>query len=850
MLRTITGQVTGFTRNVIKAHLAWIYRITHTRPLLVVCCALLLLVLSLISIRSIRFESDIFKLFPTQQGPLRLFLESMEWSGGAREAYFLLEGDKQHLLADAESFAARLKALQVDGKPAFRKVVFRVYDPAEAAAFAGFVGYATSHPQLFLAPADADRFAGQLSPGAMDHSLRRAGTELASQAGMGMRDIIAADPLYLRDLVLPRLKAATQAFALDPTSPYFLSRDGRLLIMIAEPAQPVNDMAFARKLVTGINGAREGFTVKITCAGAHLSAVIDETVMKRNIISCVVSSLFVVLGLFYFTYRRVLPTLLIPWILFSGTALALGSAGLFLSSINIISLAFTALIIGLGTDYSIHLYDRFHYERSIGKGTEEALRLAVIDTGHGVFTAAATTALPFLALTISDVRALSELGLLVGLGVIFSLYATLFFLPPLLFFTERHFPQVIYKPLPGFALGAIWGVAGRYSRPVVYGTLALVAALLVSSFFISFEGELKNLQPRHSEAFLTQEKMEKHLSLSEKQMLLAVDGNSLDDVTARGRRVATLIEKYIGNKQLSAYSALGQVLNDQQVEKEILGKLANAVGGTDPGGTLRNSLERNGFTPELFHGAVGGLSRLKSAAPVGTAEAVDRLAGSPLRGVVERHLVRDKGAFHYLLYLYYSGAEFNQTAFLRDLAELDPTVRATGVDLVSSQLAESVKKSFLWGFLLGGILVLFLLLAHFSSLAGIACTLFPVIAGVIAMLGVMALTGMRLNFMNSMVLVTILGMGSDYGLHIMHRVTGSSISEQRAEFVQAGRAVLLSALTTIAGFGSLAFTDYGAMSSIGWATNYGVGTTVFFTLVSLPAFLLLARNKHYSEYLP
>src|SRR6266540_3643815 len=102
MLRTITGRVTGFTRNVIKAHLERIYRLTHTRPLLVVCCALLLLVLSLISIRSIHFESDIFKLFPTQQGPLRLFLESMEWSGGAREAYFLLEGDKQHLITDAE----------------------------------------------------------------------------------------------------------------------------------------------------------------------------------------------------------------------------------------------------------------------------------------------------------------------------------------------------------------------------------------------------------------------------------------------------------------------------------------------------------------------------------------------------------------------------------------------------------------------------------------------------------------------------------------------------------------------------------------------------------------------------
>jgi BASS family bile acid:Na+ symporter len=142
-----------------------------------------------------------------------------------------------------------------------------------------------------------------------------------------------------------------------------------------------------------------------------------------------------------------------------------------------------------------------------------------------------------------------------------------------------------------------------------------------------------------------------------------------------------------------------------------------------------------------------------------------------------------------------------------------------------------------------GLLVLFLLLAHFDSLEGISLSLFPVAAGVIAMLGLMALFGMKLNFMNAMVLVTIIGMGSDYGLHIANRVRTRTGEEGRAAFVQAGRAIFLSALTTIAGFGSLAFTDYGALASIGWATNYGVGATALFALLSLPAFMAMFRNK-------
>ncbi len=88
--------------------------------------------------------------------------------------------------------------------------------------------------------------------------------------GMGMRELAAADPLALRELVLPRLKAASQALNLDPLSPYFLSRDGQLLIMIAEPARPVNDMAFAR---TGgrINEARRDAKGSISSRGKSVA---------------------------------------------------------------------------------------------------------------------------------------------------------------------------------------------------------------------------------------------------------------------------------------------------------------------------------------------------------------------------------------------------------------------------------------------------------------------------------------------------------------------------------------------------------------------------------------------------
>ncbi|HEY3309906.1 MAG TPA: MMPL family transporter [Desulfuromonadaceae bacterium] len=842
MVKALPAKLSAAVQSAVTAHLEWVFRLSSAKPGQVIAAALVFLALALTSLLNTRFEADIFKLFPSKQGALKLFLQTLQWSGSAQEAYFLLEGDRQALLAEVEPFVLRLKSLKVDGQSAFSKVIYRTYDPGEAKAFADFIGYAVARPQLFLKVEQVDNFAGRLLPANMDRSLKRAQAELASQAGMAMRDIIAVDPLYLRDLILPRLNKATQALDLDTSSPYLLSRDGRVLIVIAETARPVQDMQFARKLVTGINKARQGFSVHISCAGAHLSAVIDEATMKRNILACIISSLFVVLGLFYLTYRRVLPTLLIPLILLVGVALSLGTAGFFLSSIHIISFAFMALIIGLGTDYSIHIYDRFYSERSAGKSTDEALRLSMIDSGRGVFTAATTTAFPFLALMVTEVRALSELGLLVGLGVIFSMYATFFFLPPLLIFSEQRFPNSVYKPLPNFGLGRVWNISRKNRFATIAVSTVLIAILLIAALFISFEGELRNLQPKQSEAFLTQQKIEKHLSLASRQMLVAVEGIDLDDVLARGRKVGALVENYRLKKQLAAYSSLGQVLNDQPSQNEVLEKLQAQTGLRRPGTELAQALVRHGFEQGPFQPAINNLEQLKYARPVAMVEAIQRLAASPLRGLAERHLIRAENSYHLLFYLYYQGEEFNQPQFLKELAGLDPSARATGEELVSRQLAGSVKRSFLWGFILGGVMVLLLLITHFESLEGVFYSLYPVMAGVIAMLGLMVLAGMKLNFMNAMVLVTILGMGSDYGLHLAHRT--STLEEgQQASYTQAGRAVLLSALTTIAGFGSLALSDYGALASIGWATNFGVAATALVALFSLPAFIGLIVKK-------
>ena len=832
------SRITAAFNTLTRRHLEWVFRVTTRSPLKVVASSILLVVLCAVLIATTRFEADIFRLFPSRLPALQLLLQTLDWSGSAKEAYFLLEGDPRQLPAEAEKLVTRLQALRLDDQPAFTRVTWRVYDEAEGQLFADFISYAVSRPQLFIAPQDMARLTKRLSPASFDGTLQRMETDLAGQFVGSMTALATADPLYLRELILPRLKAASQALDLDPSSPYFLSRDGRLLIVIAEPARPIQDMVFARRLVAGINEARQGLAVQVSCAGAHISAVLDEAAMKFNIQACILSSLLVVLAIFYTIYRRLLPTILLPLIIAVGVVLALGTASLFLPSIHIISFAFMALIVGLGTDYSIHLYDRYHGERVSGVDMEAALHLAVVDTGHGLFTAAATTALPFLALMISDVRALYELGLLVGLGVMFSLYATLFFLPPLLIFMERRFPAP-FRPIPALGMRCVWRYAGRYPVWIVGISMLVIAIGSVSAFGISFDGELKNLQPQHSEAFLTQEKIEQHLSLAPRQLLVAVEGRDLGDVLRRTGRVGVLLENYKAAGRINGWSSLGSVINERNQQLAIVRQLKSATSGRQAADAFEKALARRGFETEPFQPFVDALADFGTVSPVSETEAVARMAASPLRGVVNRHLIQDKAGYHSLVFVYYKGQEFDQGAFFKELASIDPTARTTSIDLVSSQLANSVAQSFLLAFLIAGILVLLLLVTHFESRRGVFAALFPVAAGSAVMLGSMALFGMGFNFMNAMVLVTVVGMGSDYGLHIGHRVGDVMDKGSEERFVQAGRAVLISALTTIAGFGSLAFADYPALASIGWATNLGVGFTVLFALGTLPAVMFL-----------
>ena len=109
-------------------------------------------------------------------------------------------------------------------------------------------------------------------------------------------------------------------------------------------------------------------------------------------------------------------------------------------------------------------------------------------------------------------------------------------------------------------------------------------------------------------------------------------------------------------------------------------------------------------------------------------------------------------------------------------------------------------------------------------------------AGALLMAAIMALAGVRLSFVSIMALPLVLGIGIDDGVHILRRsVAGDGMG---AVLGNTGKAVVVTSLTTIAGFGSLLLCSHRGMAGLGLVLVIGIAACMLSSLTLLPALLI------------
>jgi predicted RND superfamily exporter protein len=219
------------------------------------------------------------------------------------------------------------------------------------------------------------------------------------------------------------------------------------------------------------------------------------------------------------------------------------------------------------------------------------------------------------------------------------------------------------------------------------------------------------------------------------------------------------------------------------------------------------------------------------------------------RKLIERYIVQRDSTWKSVVFLYPPAKTWRrepppEATQLAD--DLGPQAVLTGANVVSKFLRERVLKDAITAATLGFVLVGILLWFDFGRLRETLLTLAPLSMGIVWMLGGMAVIGISMNFMNIFVSTMIIGIGVDYGVHMMHRhreMMGATVEERTTGLVETGKAIVLAALSTVVGFGSLSLSHYPGLRSMGLVAILGAVSTGAVAITVLPAYIAMRMRR-------
>jgi len=580
-------------------------------------------------------------------------------------------------------------------------------------------------------------------------------------------------------------------------------------------------------------------------------------------------SLVLVIGLLVIGLKRFGAIVATVVTLLMGLTWTAAFAILALGALNLISVAFAVLFIGLSVDFGIHYALRYGEQREAGADHADALTAATSGVGGALTLSAIAAAIAFYSFLPTDYRGLAELGMIAGTGMFIALFANLTVLPALLTLLPGSTVMVAHPTGPGLST-VFAGIIRSRSRPIcIMFLLAAVAAAIVAPR-VSFDFDPLNLKSPQTESMST---------LIDLMADSRTSPYSIEILAPDLAQAAAMAERLRVLDEVASAETLADYVPDDQAEKlDVIATTALFLGPALSGSGGRVELDR-----QSRRQAVDDLLAILSKSPVSAdptkQQAMDRLAhllgqirtaGSATIVDLENRLLTALPAQLNALKKSLSAtpvslADLPDSLRQRQIAadgrarvEVFPrenlhdraalirfvtAVRAIAPDAVGSPVVIlEAGKTVLHAFYLAGglsvVVISVLLLIVLGRFGDVALVFAPLILAGVFSLAVSVLFGLSFNFANVIVLPLLFGLGVAGGIHLVSR---AAVSDGQGEMLQTStpRAIVFSALTTIGSFGSIALSGHPGTSSMGLLLTLTVSLTLLCTLVFLPALMHL-----------
>ncbi len=648
--------------------------------------------------------------------------------------------------------------------------------------------------------------------------------------------------------------------------------------VIVEPRPDYTDFVPGRASVTRLHEilAERGWNadgpIRARVTGDLALKTEELGLVKSQAASAGVTSFVLVGMILWFAQRSgrlILATLLA---LVSGLVWTAAFAALAIGHLNVISVAFAVLFIGLGVDFGIHLTLRYREVREDASGAE-ALGEAVRGVGGSLVLCAGTTALGFYAFVPTGFLGVAELGVISGTGMVISLFGTLVVIPAVLALGGGRAGSG--SPAGRFALPS-WPT--RYPRAVCAAALALALAGLavlprlhfdanplrvrdpnaasVRTFFELLEGG--DVNPWSIE-ILTPDLAAADALASRLEALPSVDRTStlssyLPDEQEAKLEVIEDVALFLGlgefgrketpdlaTEEASIRGFRKALAGMEEAERESSGAhIARELGAAldvfvaDLNGAAADVLRNS-----LVQSVLDRVERLETSL---TSEGV-RLADLP--EVVRARMIAQDGR---AIVEVYPSASLNDDAFVDAFvtevrAHAD---QATGTAVYMVEAATAILDSLRQALLTALVAVAALLLAVWRSPRNAGLVLAPLMLAALLTASAAVLLGLPINFANVIVVPLLLGIGVDSGIHLVDRYRAGAGADSLLD-TSTSRAVFWSALTTISSFGALGLASHRGLATLGQLLTLGVSMTLLCNLVFLPALLALTSRGDRAE---
>ena len=790
----------------------------------------LLLLLAVLVTGRLHFEQDILAVLPQKDRGFAVLRHIIKASEGQELLYVLVErrdgGDVQ---APAEGFRDELAGITIDGQPGFDKVSFRKDEAVSIASFAKLLDRFLERPELFLTEAEFAELESYLAdPAAMGPELERSLALMATPGAGEMAGLAARDPLNLRRYLVDKLHRL-QGGIRFADGPFMLAPDHSAMLLAATPAKPANQQAWSQQLLAEIDQLRTTHPeLFIGLAGGYAMAAQEEAMLRSDLLSAIFGSVLGIALLFLVAYRRLLVLAFILLPLAVGLQLALGAMSLIWGRVHLIAVAFAAVVLGLGIDFAIHVYDRFASERQRGGSLEQAARSAIGRTGRAVLAGGLTTVVAFSVLVMTGSLVIQQIGWLVTLGLLCCLVTILWALPAGLIWSERRFKPKTHKPFRLLGMDRLGHLVAGYPKAVLLVSLTLLLPGLLGLPQLSVERDMMALHPQEIEAMQVREEIQHRFGSGAQPLLVAWragDGRALWQTGAR-------IDTYLAEQDAS-----GSVANWSSITRMSAGRAVAREVAEEP---LQQLLANYDLELATFPALTDFLAALNNPEPLQLAGCRDF---SVFPEVFQRFYHcpdgRSDGRIEGIAWLYAAGGTADSLA--EGLAAIDPDILLISPKNVVVGLMAKAKTELMLTAGWAGGLVLFIVLLFFRRLSRTLLAVLPTMLGLVTTGGVMGLLGIKINLINFIIIPILLGIGLDDGIHVLDRYLESG--EVERTLATTGRSILLTSLTTCLGFGSLALADYHILAGMGLLTIVGVSACFLFSALTLPALLQLFGRR-------